>query len=60
MTYAEALKQAQDEMEEILRSGNAAVFEAARGPDGVVDQHKLVLAAMRATKRRTLEILDQN
>lgn len=58
MTYAEALKQAQDEIEELLRSGDSKIFDAACGPDGVLDKTKLVSAAMRATQKLALKILD--
>lgn len=45
MTRAEALRQADEVLEQLLRSGDEKLFEAARRPDGQVDTIKLAMAA---------------
>jgi hypothetical protein len=57
MTRDEALKQADDILEALLRSGNEKIFEACRGPDGRIDQTRLAKAAMRAREKIAAKIL---
>jgi hypothetical protein len=51
MTREEALKLAEDILEDVLRSGEGAVFDAARRSDGTIDQAKIVVAAVRAREK---------
>jgi hypothetical protein len=58
MTRNEAREIAEDMIEDLLRSGDAEVFEKARGPDGRIDRTKLVAAALRTVERLTDSILN--
>lgn len=51
MTREDALKLADKIIEDLLSSGEEALFHAARKADGTVDQAKLVAAALRARER---------
>lgn len=46
-----AMKKAEEIMEHLLRSGDEQLFNAARRPDGTVDQVRLVEGCHRATLR---------
>jgi len=56
MTREEAAKMADSMIEEMLRSGDPEIFEAARDPDGRIDMVKLVSSAMSA-RPRIIEML---
>jgi hypothetical protein len=43
-------------IEDLLKSGDQALFDAARGPDGKVDQMKLVSGCWRATLKVAAKI----
>lgn len=51
MTRDEALKAADEILLALMADGDPAIMEAARGPDGRIDQTRLVRAAMRARER---------
>lgn len=51
MTRAEVLKQADEVIEALLRSGDEKLFNTARDASGNVDKAKLVQAAMRTRER---------
>lgn len=51
MSREEALRQADAELESLIKAGDPAIMEAARVPDGKVDQARLATAAMRARER---------
>lgn len=57
MTEAEAQKIADDMLCQILRSGNAEIFNAAKDANGRVDQHKLAMAAMNVRKTLAEKIM---
>jgi hypothetical protein len=44
-----ALELATQDIEALLKAGDERIFEAARRPDGTIDQMRLVAASMRAT-----------
>ena len=45
-------------IEDLLRSGDPALFEAARGPDGKVDKMKLATGCYSATLKVAAKIRD--
>jgi uncharacterized protein YqhQ len=51
MTRQEALRQADSVIEQLLANGDEAIFNACRGPDGRIDQMKVVAAAMSAREK---------
>jgi hypothetical protein len=51
MTRGEALAEADRLLDGLIRSGDEAIYKAARLPDGSVDQEALVAAALRARER---------
>lgn len=60
MTMAEALRQADETLEKLIASGDPVIMEAARGPDGKIDQEKLASAAMRARWRLAEKIMAES
>jgi hypothetical protein len=57
MTREEALRQADETLEALIKSGDEAIFAEATGPDGRVDTMKVALAAMRARERLADKIM---
>lgn len=51
MTRQEALSQADDVLLALIRSGDPEIMAAVRGPDGLVDQAKLVATSMRVREK---------
>lgn len=51
MTKERALAKAEAEVEKLLRSGDPAIFNVVKRPDGTIDRGKLIAAAIRATLR---------
>jgi hypothetical protein len=58
VTRAEAREIAIVMVEDLLRSGDAQVFEHARGADGRIDHMKIVTASLATVERLTDEILN--
>ena len=59
MTYDQALKLAEKLIADKIKSGNEAIFEAARGPDGRIDQMKLAVACAIATYKLADEMMEK-
>jgi hypothetical protein len=60
MTRDQAMKMAEEQIMAVIRSGNAEVYEAARGADGRIDKIKLTLAAVRATEKLADILMSEN
>ncbi len=60
MDRTEALRLADEYLERLIASGDAAIFEAARGPDGTVDTSKIAAGAMRARERLADEFIAES
>ena len=51
MNREESLKEADRILEDLIKSGDSAIFDASRSPDGIVKNLELVAAAMRAREK---------
>ena len=60
MTREQALAEADKLLLSMIRSGDPAIMESARGPDGRVDQTKIARAAMSARERLADQILAES
>jgi hypothetical protein len=57
VTRKEALEEAESLILKLMSSGDEEIFAAARGPDGRVDQLRLVSSCLRARERLADKIM---